>query len=177
MNLLPNTERESLKKGLKLRFATMTLFIISASLLIGFVSLLPAYFLTANHLSNGYSSGVKDDGSTKEMLNLPGEINLKLGFLQSSVNGIAVTDFFSKIINYLPNEITLNSITFAKKQSYKEKNGTIISISGIAANRDSLVSFSALLKESGSFSSVEVPVSNLTKNKDLPFSMSIFIED
>lgn len=177
MNLLPTAEKESLKKGLRLRFITMTLFFTSASLLIGFVSLLPAYFLASNHLSDSYLSSVKNDDSTQEMLNLPEEINSKLKILQSSAGNVSVTDLFSKIINYLPKEITLNSITFTKKQNYKEKNGTVISVSGISANRDSLVSFSTLLKESGSFSSVEVPVSNLTKNKDLPFSVSIFVED
>lgn len=177
MNLLPTTEKEYLKKGLKLRFITIILFFTSASLLVGFVSLLPAYFLTLSHLSDSYLLSIKNDDSTKEMLSLPEEINSKLKFLQSSVSGIAVTDFFSQIINYLPSGITLNSITFAKKQNFKEKNGTIVSISGMSASRDSLVSFSNLLKESKSFSSVEVPVSNLTKNKDLPFSISIFIED
>ena len=71
----------------------------------------------------------------------------------------------------------LNSISLSKNQTSKEKGSTTVLISGVASNRDSLVTFSTLLKESKLFADVLVPVSSLTKDKNLPFSMNISIEN
>ena|SRR3989344_8765429 len=180
MNLLPSTEKEILKKGFKLRSIIMALFLLSASFFIGLIVLLPSYFLALGNFSKiapvNSSLGAKDDDSTQKILNLPGEIDSKLKFLRSNLNNMPAVDSFSKIIGYLPKEITLKSIVFSRSKNYKEKIGTIIYISGTAADRDSLVSFSKLLSESNLFSAVDMPVSNLTKGKNLPFSVNIFIE-
>jgi hypothetical protein len=50
MNLLPKTEKEDLKKGLKLRFIIMASFLLFASFLIGLGMFLPAYFLASANL-------------------------------------------------------------------------------------------------------------------------------
>lgn len=181
MNLLPITEKETLKKGLKLRLVGAALFLLSAVFFIGFVMLLPAYLLTLEYLpkddTKNNSPERKDDNAIKEVLKLPEEINSKLKLFQSNINNISVIDYFSKIVNFLPKNVTLNSISFSRDQNYKEKNGLLILVSGIAIERDSLVLFSNSLKESGLFSSVDVPVSSLTKDRNLPFSMNIFTEN
>lgn len=181
INLLPKTEKENLKKGLKLRFIIVALSLLSALFLIGFFMFLPSYFLASGYLSKiipgNYFLESKDDNSIEEILNLPVEISSKLSFFQSNIDNISVADYFSKIVDYLPEKVQLNSVSFSKNKNYKEKNGVVILISGVAANRDSLVSFSTLLKESNSFSDVEVPVSSLTRDKNLPFFMNIFIEN
>lgn len=180
MNLLPNTEKEELKKGLKRRFAIVALFLVAASFFSGFIMLLPTYFITRNHFSLGVALGasvqVEDEESIKNILKLPGEIDSKLKFFQSNVPNGGAIDYLSKIISFLPEKVKLTSISFSKSQS-KGKSGIIVLVSGVAADRDSLVSFSNLLKGSGKFSLIDVPVSSLTKEKDLPFSMNIFIAD
>ncbi|MDD4804187.1 MAG: hypothetical protein PHN69_03350 [Candidatus Pacebacteria bacterium] len=56
----------------------------------------------------------------------------------------------------------------------KNKNGSIgITINGIAGNRDSLTLFDKELKEEGSFQDVELPVSNLIKNIDSDFVITL----
>jgi hypothetical protein len=181
MNLLPPKEKENLKKGLKLRSLILISFIMAAFFLIGLIMLLPPYFLTLGNLSKVSSennvSGEENATSTKQLLNLPVEINSKLKLLQSVSSEMSVMGSVSSVIKYLPMGVKLNSISFRKDQVYKEKTGVIILISGVAIDRDSLVNFSTLLKESNLFSAVDVPVSSLTKESNLPFSMNIFIED
>lgn len=180
MNLLPGTEKENLKKGLRLRLLVLVSFLITASLILGVIMLLPSYFLASGNLSRivleNNSSQIESEGSVEEILNLPEEVSAKLKFLQLSNANLSAIGPVSEVIKYLPARVEVNSISFSRNQSFKEKSGIIISVSGIAADRDSLVSFSAALKESGKFSSVEMPVSSLTKDRNLPFSMSIFIE-
>lgn len=179
MNLLPSTEKQGLKKGLKLRFWITALFILSSVFIAGFILLMPAYLLTPkNFLELQTADFLKkqDPALVEEINNLPKEIDLKSKFLQSNVNGTSTVEMFSKIISYLPNEVSITSISFSKNQTYKEKNGTLIVVSGISKSRDSLVAFSNLLEKSGMFSDVNMPVSNLAKDKGNSFSLSLFIE-
>jgi hypothetical protein len=181
MNLLPQEEKENLKKGLKLRSLILISFIIAAFFLIGLVMLLPPYFLATGNLSKVSSenslSGDESATSTKQFFDLPSEIDSKLKLLQSVNDGMPVMDSIFSIIKYLPTGVKLNSISFTKDQIYKDKTGIVILISGMASDRDSLVKFSTLLKESNLFSGIDVPVSSLTKDKNLPFSMNVFIEN
>jgi hypothetical protein len=181
MNLLPKTEKETLKEGLKSRFIIVASFLVAASFLMGFIMLLPSYFLTLVSSLEGTSGnnypGAENKDSIEKILNLPEEINSKLKFFQSNINNVSVADSFYKITSHLPGGVTLNSVSFSRNQVYKEKTGTAILISGTAFDRDSLISFSTNLKDSNSFSSVEVPVSSLTRDRNLPFSMNIFIEN
>lgn len=181
MNLLPKTEKDNIKKGLKRRFAIVSMILLSAASLIGLVMFLPSYFLASSYLSKdasgGYLSESKDSDSVKEIMNLPIEIKSKLIFFQSNTDSISVADILSKIVSFLPKGVKLYSMSFSNNQNYNEKKGTLILISGISSDRDSLINFSSLLEKSDLFSIVEVPVSSLTKERDLPFSMNIFIEN
>ncbi|MEK7669499.1 MAG: PilN domain-containing protein [Patescibacteria group bacterium] len=181
MNLLPNTGKEALKKGLRLRLLVVASSLLTVSFLIGTVMLLPSYFLTLGNFSKteivSSSSKVEDENLTKEILNLPSEIDFKLKFLQSNAANLPVGDIFSKITNSIPEKVILNSISFSRGKDYKEKKGILVLVSGVAVDRNSLVSFSILLKNSEQFSSVDIPVSSLTKDKNLPFSVNIFIEN
>jgi len=179
MNLLPKTEKEKLEKGLKLRFTVLAMFLLSAAFLIGFIMLLPSYFLAFSDFSKAAAPSFvapRGDVYVEEILSLPAEINSKLGLFQSNMNEISVADYFSKIVNLLPRGVRLDSVSFSKDQNYQNQNGIIFLISGISADRDSLMAFADALQKSDLFSAVDVPVSSLAKDKNLPFSMSLFIE-
>lgn len=143
--------------------------------------LLPSFFLIKQHfdLANTASplSVAETDPLLENILELPGEINTKLTFFQTINGEKGAMNTLASVISSLPDGVKLNSILFSKKQGDKDKKGTAILISGIARNRESLVSFGNILRETNKFSSVEVPVSSLAKEKDLPFSMNIFIEN
>lgn len=177
MNLLPKTEKDLLKKGLKHRSIIILMIAISASFAIGIIMLVPSYFLISGLIPGTAESQPEKNDSRDEILNLPEEINQKLNILRQNINQISVKESLSRIIGYMPKEISLNSISFSRNQAFKGQSGTVISISGVAADRDSLVSFTTLLRESNAFAGVDMPVSSLAKGSNLPFSMNIFIEN
>ena len=86
-------------------------------------------------------------------------------------------EVFSKIIKFVPEKVIIDSITFSRNEAYKEKNGILVLVSGTSVDRNSLISFSNSLEQSKDFTFVDVPVSSLTKDKNLPFSINIFIEN
>lgn len=180
MNLLPVTEKDILKRGLRLRLFIVANTLFAISFLLSLVMFLPAFFLTSEHLSVAKlsisSPKTTDEDTNQDILKLPGEINSKLTFFQVNIGNNGATAILTKIVSKLSDKVKLNSILFTKNQGEKGKKGISISVSGIALSRDALVSFGTALKESKSFTSVDVPVSSLTKDKDLPFTMSIFVE-
>ena len=178
MNLLPNTEKDLLKKGLKLRSLVLTLILVTSALICGLIMLLPPYFLTKDHFLSAVSSQDSQKiGETEEENdeNIPEEIESKLKFLQSHVSTRSAVTSISKALDSLSGGVTVRSVAFIRSQTYKGKVGTVIQLSGSSADRESLVSFSNAIKDSKQFTSVDMPVSNLTKEKDLPFSVTIFI--
>jgi Tfp pilus assembly protein PilN len=53
----------------------------------------------------------------------------------------------------------------------------IISISGMASNRDTLNQFKKKLQDSPYLTSVEMPITNLEQKGDIPFSVTFRIKD
>ena len=182
MNLLPITEKENLKKGLKNRFLIVVLFLITGVFFLGFITLLPSYFLTLGYFSRSDPADiyweVENEEEVREILNLPTEIDSKLIFVESNIRDVKVIDSIYKIIDFLPKKVTLNSASFIRKKIDSKEGGDIsFLITGTAFDRVSLVSFSTLLEESNLFSSVDVPVSSLTKDRNLPFSINLIIKN
>lgn len=181
MNLLPNEDKDVLKNGLKQRFVIVANILLTTSFLIGIVMLLPSYFLIRIHLGQidalNYPVKTENEESTKDILDLPKEIDSKLKFLEANIENKRIVDSLSKLILSVPEKVKLNSISLTRNQGEKEKKGVAIVVSGVAGDRESLVLFGTILKESKFFSAVEVPVSSLTKEKNLPFSMNVFIEE
>ncbi len=174
MNLIPQSEKNTLKKGFKARFAIVANNLLSISFVFGCAMLLPAYFLAESHINAiSLNSSVKEENQDdiKNTLQIPDEINSKLAFMESYVQNPPTLGYISSIVSYLPDKVKINSISLDRKT----KKGITVVVSGVAANRDSLVSFGNSLKSSKDFDSVDVPVSSFTKDKDLPFLMTIFI--
>lgn len=175
MNLLPKQHKEDLRKGFKLRFLITALFVVSAAFCLGLIMLLPAYFLTPGRFIEMASENfyLDDDAPlASEILVQPERIDAKLKFLQAHLSQPASTEIFSGIVLALPSGVSLDSIALSRGTGEK---GTIVSVSGNAPSRESLVTFSSALRESGLFAEVDVPVSNLAKDRDLPFSIEMSI--
>ena len=142
--------------------------------------LVPAYLVSVGNFSRlsfeNNSLHVETPASDTQLLSLPVEIETKSRFLQNYNSSVKVMDSFVEVVKFLPEEVKLDSINFMRGQSFDNKKSASMRVSGVASNREMLISFSNALKNSGKFSNVEVPVSSLTKDKDLPFTMNIFIE-
>lgn len=182
MNLLPGTEKDLLKEKLKTKILALGLWLVSAAFVLGSIMLLPAYFLARGNFykissENFSSSVVNKEESLEQILNLPEEIKNKLQILNFLNQDFSASTLIGKVANEKSSEIKINSFSLARNQSFKEKQGLVVTISGFSASRDALVAFSDALKKLNLFSEVEMPVSSLTKEKNLPFTINLFIEN
>jgi len=56
-------------------------------------------------------------------------------------------------------------------------NNFLVSVSGEAVDRDSLIGFKSSLEESGCFTDVNLPLSNLVKKEDIAFQMDFKVRE
>lgn len=182
MNLLPATEKDLLKENLKAKVLILGLGLMSVVFVLGFIMLLPSYFLARGNFykissENELSAAVNKGESLEQILNLPQEIKNKMEILQFLNFDFSASTLIGKVAGEASSEIKLISFSLARNQNFKEKQGLVITVSGLSANRDALVNFLDSLKKSNLFSEVEMPVSSLTKEKNLPFNINLFIEN
>lgn len=152
----------------------------SAALIMGAILLLPSYFIGQSKLLENKSKATiaqsKNRNSIDTLLELPKELNSKLRIMRSSENTASKMETFREIIDAKNANVRINSINYAKAQKADNGDKNEITISGVALDRKSLIDFSQKLKENKKFSGVDVPVFSLTRERDLPFSISIFVE-
>jgi Tfp pilus assembly protein PilN len=181
MNLLPITEKEELKQKLKTRSWVVMLLLVVTAFILGLVMLVPSYFLALGNFSKISSenqlSSIEDEELIKTTLSLPEEINNKLQVVQAVSNNTSAGDSIINIMKFLPRGVIINSIVLNRNQESEDKKGTDITVAGTASTRDALMTFSNSLKSSNLFSEVLVPVSSLTRDKNLPFSIKLFIKN
>jgi hypothetical protein len=110
------------------------------------------------------SSSQKDLQSYEEALkHLESEYN----FFSKEI--IFPTDFISLIDNKKISGVNLTAINFQKKNNENESRLEII---GVAQNRDILIKYANSFKTDPVFQNVNVPISSLAKNNEIPFSLS-----
>ena len=176
-NLLPS---EQIKKNITeyhFRFAGTALAMLGITIFLATVFLSPSYFLASHKRAVIQNDPLwqndKDDVASrerqKEFEDVIKETNMVLDILGTTNNKFYVSgDVVAKIIGYKTTPITISGIFYDASDV-----GDALSIKGIEVNRQGLISFTDMLKKDPSFASVDLPISNLVKDRDISFSISI----
>jgi len=170
---LPQKQRQSVTKEYKKRLLLIYVALVTFAGVAWIVSLIPSYILVTAKLDEAIIqkgtpvSGIdvnKISNTEKELLNAQGELAILTPFISQKPLSLVIAKLFYRI----PLGVTLTSIALNRG----EEKGNVV-VSGIATTRDTLVSFSKALEGEAFFKKVELPVSNFTKGRDVPFSISI----
>ena len=173
-NFLPKEEKKVLRKEYVSRLTIVALVFLFVAEIIGFVSLLPAFFI----------SQVKEDQITLEQT-VVGETlekekdmyleedlvkaQAQIAQLNIESKDVPITDLILKVTNnQLIPGIRLQSFTLMRNKETSE-----LTLKGVALNRDSLVTFKKTLEKEPLFKKVDFPVSDLAKNRDIFFSVKV----
>jgi hypothetical protein len=95
--------------------------------------------------------------------------NQKMEILEKEVYDFYVSDFFVHILKLTSPGIELKSLSYSTD---KKPEGRLV-VSGIAEKRDYLISFAERLGDDEIFKDVDLPITELAKNKDAEFSLVI----
>ncbi len=170
----------SLKREYRTRVFVMFLFFISIAVIIGILSLFPAYIFS---YSQGQSSFQKiqtleKNREARDIKNISKELKESYQIikkLKANENISRFSETISEITKLRPAQVTLTSFQLSKSGSATSSTEAIVQ--GKAISRESLLLFKKKLEDDQRITKVELPVSDLTKPKNISFAIRItFVE-
>lgn len=176
-NLLPNTLRDGIKKEYNLRKVILILLFIVFIQVTFMVFLMPTWLISKykevdlvnkGQALNSYLSSL-DIASTTSNIKT---INTKLSVIDKSLRYPGIVPFLNSIISKKTSAISITDVVYV---ATGEKNATV-SVEGVSGTRESLLAFVKNLQSLGLFKTVDLPISNFTKDKNISFSINITIE-
>lgn len=180
-NLLPVVEKRHIQTIYAKRLFIVFLFFLLILITGGIITLLPALFVSIVKEKAGRDrlNIVAEIVSAEERKNLEKnavDVNKKINILSGeSERFISLSRALKKIIDRKNPRIFITSFFYDNAQ--KAEAPRVVTISGISANRQTLVSFVNELRAEDIFLEVNVPVSNFVKNTDIPFSVLLTLRD
>ena len=174
LNFLPqkNKKKIIIEYFTRLLIALLT-FLLFAVVLLMFLFIPSAIFskYKNNTVKNQLSSiNIADANKGQDQIDLIKRVNAMVGILSNKkTENIPMTDMIQKVILLKNDNIKVLSISISEYGTSSEK----IIVNGVAKTRDDLTMFDKNLINNGSFYSVDLPVSNLIKNIDAQFTITL----
>ena len=104
------------------------------------------------------------------------KLNSEIEFLEKQKQETrALIPVLKKIINLKTDEVSIDFILFEKKKESSRTQADKINFRGGAGTRAALLQFIKNLEKEESFLEVQSPPSNLLKEKDVDYSLNIFL--
>ncbi len=175
--LLPEEEMKSLKREYHTRLFIFTLFFISLAIILGILSLIPAFVIAYTDEKSALNriEEIRKNRDTKEIESIKKELQKTTEYIKkidSAENNIKYSEIIPQIINDKNANIQITSLSFIRSDKNATSTNPLV-LQGIAKSRDSLLKFKSELEKNSLISSVELPVSDLARSKDIDFSIKI----
>ncbi len=176
INLIPHKGHVALKHEYTLRVGTVYGFMLSGVFLASTALLVPTYVLTSTQLEAAQHES-SDINETRAAFDAAfGEIkvaNTIMAQLRKEQDVTAISTVVEEIVKLAPREVTFT--TFQTERVGVRMNE--VRVQGIAKNRIALASFKNALESSPLFLQAVVPIADLARDTDLPFVITITLED
>lgn len=176
INLIPNKEKKRKVKDFYFRLLVMFLVVLSFSILIATVAILPAYFLSSvkKNLINTKLEAQKNEPTPlldQKVLATVQDLNNKLNLVEKT-----------KVEKYIVSQKVISEIMLKKMPDIKileiryqndPTKGKVVSINGTAPSRERLLLFRRALEDNVAFKKVDLPISNFVKGSNIKFYLSL----
>ena len=169
--LLTEEESQKVAQEYVLHRVVIMLLVLITVLIIGVIGLLPSYVLSSarqNEVTERVriANSFDQRGDESDLRVWLTDINSKLRVLSPKFDTDQPLDFIEKILDQKIANIRITGLSWIKAGS-----GVTYSVSGIASDRQALVSFQDRINACSCFSVVSLLISNLAKNKDIDFQI------
>jgi len=170
--LIPTEQKNKLVKQYRLRLVFLVLGLLVVLLGLGSFSLLPAYYsiLEDEKVITGQVSELE-----KSIADKSGEdFEKSLRILKENLKVLKGEDRdITSIINFINSKVS-EAVTLTKfNYKHNIETASVLEVGGMAKDRGSLLLFSKDLKGNESFSTVDLPISNLAKETNIDFIITI----
>jgi hypothetical protein len=172
INLIPLAAKRSVRIEYWVRVLSVWLILWSIALFAAASILLPTYMLVGLQVSSYEATAVEASEEVASYENVSGAL------AQASQEARIVLDeeakpLFSEFL-LLFERLQGEGVQVTKTMLDRDEKGIgLIALEGIAADRQALASFRDRLLEQESITAVDLPISNLARDKDITFSITV----
>jgi len=169
-NLLPQEEKETIKRDYRLRLSALSGFFISILLLISGI-VFSAYILLLRSEFGAIQKDInlaKENQEEKELKTIVEETNNELGILSFATDPFSFKEVTDILFMHQNDTISISYINFGN-----DAKKIFLDIKGIAKTRDGLIAFLQSVEKDTRVSLLDSPISNLSKNANITFSAHI----
>lgn len=171
--LLSDEVRKMVEGEYAVRRAVVIVGSLIFVLVVAVTGILPSYLLSKSRHEEvseraRIAGSMEPDIKSQEMQGWLAGINLKIKVLSRVVEQEKFSGVIESIISEKASGIRLSS--FSWKQDGVD---ILVTVSGVAESRQSLLAFEDKLRGSKEFKEVTLPVSNLAKDRDVPFDLKL----
>ena len=178
-NVQPETQKKMMRREYRVRLVTTSLIFVSVALVVAIVFLIPSLVLSQSRKNTTVQQletfkGFAELQETNESFEELRIANEKITLLSLGGGGVSVEDILDTIAYVKPTAISVSGISMSQRvvEDVLEQS---VTLSGVADTRTDLLSFVELLEKEELFSNVDLPISNLAKEREISFSLSFLI--
>jgi hypothetical protein len=175
INLIPPGAKKSITLEYWLRVFSVWGFIIAAALLVGTFIMVPDYVLInlqVTAFSDSAASAEQKLSTFKDVSKDLDTANQQAKVLIDGFRFVQLSQYAERLHRLENNEVSLTQIGIDRT-----KDGVApIRLSGVAADRQALAAFRDRLLADPQVESVDLPISNLAKDKDITFNLTATIK-
>ena len=175
INLIPPHARKDVKLEYWVRVVSVWLFLMSFALIITGVLMVPSLVSIQSQLqwyNNSFQQASLENEANKQLEENINRANTIAQKLIQDNNTILFSSILSDIQKATNNTIIINTVSITRQE---EDAVGPIQLAGIAESRGALVTFRDTLESYDMFDSIELPLSNLAKDKDIPFNITVTV--
>lgn len=174
-NLLPYQNKVMVRAEYRRRLIVVGLLLLFLVVMVAVILLFPAYILSVTREKDYVvrldelkrMTSEEEGGSFAAFLK---ETTDKLSALSPEKNRAAPADAIIRITQARSEGVHIRSFNYMANKAY---DGGTIRVEGKADTREALRAFKMKLDEDKTFTKVDLPVSSFTKEKDIPFAISL----
>lgn len=174
--LLPKHDIDILKNEYRIRVFTLLMFFISCSIVAGIVALIPAYLYSYNQEKdslkklNQVQQNKESNGINEVIKNL--EVAEKLLVkLKEDSPAIEISQTLDRVLTHGSGLVSISA--FQLNATKSASSSAEIVIQGKTKNRETLLTFKKNLEQDVIFYDVEMPISDLAKNKESTYAIKL----
>ena len=174
--LLPEEKVKIFKKEYRSRLFIILAFFVSSAIIIGIISLFPSYILSYSRQNDSIEAvnslkAKKEESGMNTLIKELSQSQDLLKKIKASQDTFSYSDFIKEIVNEKPRNVAILSLHLSKSQT---ATSTVdMDLQGKALTREDLLNFKNILGKNANIVKVDLPVSDLTKSKDVLFTLHI----
>jgi|GEM_PF-1145621 len=174
--LLPPEEIKSLRSEYRTRLVVVASFFISCGIVLGILSLFPAFMFSylQDHEVQMRAEKLRESRKVSGIEGIEKDLaqsRFLIDRILADKDKISYYESIQRIVLHRSPQVILTSLEI--KRAVGTSTPYEVEIQGIAANRESILDFKKGLESDASFSRVDLPWSDLAKSRNINFTLKV----